>query len=124
MALWGESGFALMTCAACQTSSSTTCAAHCSAPVKFGMRPRAPGKRATVFDCSSLQTASLISCLVTDNNYLMGEDRSRKASSEENSSFTLEIRAKAATLQKRKGGAALTLQATPSSGRGPAPILP
>ena len=61
--------------AAFQTLSSETSAAHFSAPVKFGIRPRAPGKRATCSDGSSVQTASLISCLVTETDYLTSEAR-------------------------------------------------
>jgi hypothetical protein len=44
---WAESGLALTVPAACQADSACRRSAAASAPVKFGMRPAAPGNRAT-----------------------------------------------------------------------------
>src|SRR5215831_7207026 len=50
-----------MTLAFSHTLSRPARSAHFSAPVKLGIRPRAPGNRATRRACISDQTASLIS---------------------------------------------------------------
>src|SRR5215471_2778303 len=52
-----------MTFALSHTLSRPASSAHFSAPVKFGIRPRAPGNRATPRSCISDQTSSLISSL-------------------------------------------------------------
>jgi len=59
----GASGLDFTTSAACHSGSSASRCAAASAPLKFGMRPRAPGNRAAPWSWSSCQTRSRTSCL-------------------------------------------------------------
>ena len=58
-----ESGLAFSVAAACQAGSARSRSAAASAPVKFGMRPAAPGNRATrasrMADQTSCRSAAL-----------------------------------------------------------------
>jgi periplasmic divalent cation tolerance protein len=64
MARWGESGLALRTLAFRQNGIAEITRAQASAPMKLGILPAAPGKRATFLFCSWNQTCSRISSLV------------------------------------------------------------
>src|SRR5215470_10911723 len=64
MARCGESGFALSTFAFCQKGASDRSLAQASAPMKLGILPLAPGKRATFFFCSSSQISSRMASFV------------------------------------------------------------
>src|SRR5205807_9635613 len=57
MARWGESGFTFNTFAFCHHEVCARTLAQASAPMKLGIRPSAPGNRATLFFCSLVQTS-------------------------------------------------------------------
>src|SRR4051794_6606098 len=62
---WGASGFDLTTPAASHSGSPARRSAAASAPRKFGIRPRAPGKRAAPSSSSAPQIRSRTRCLAS-----------------------------------------------------------
>ena len=61
--VWGESGLALTVVAASQAGCRASRSAAALAPAKFGIRPSAPGKRATPSRSMARQTSSRTSSL-------------------------------------------------------------
>src|SRR6185503_1649941 len=79
----GASGLHLTTRAACHAGDSASRRAAASAPTKFGIRPTAPGKRATRRLVSSAQTRSRVACFdpaaVTSSRRRVDLDLHRRA---------------------------------------------
>jgi len=74
----GASGLDLITPGACHSSRSARCPAACSAPRKFGIRPRAPGNLAAPSRSSTFQIRSRTSCFgSTTRAYELPRDAGR-----------------------------------------------